>query len=240
MTYGLIGYPLGHSFSPDYFRKKFEREGLDDRYQAFPLKHINQLPELLDTIGDLRGFNVTTPHKETILPYLDELSPDASEIGAVNCVLIEEGGRLIGFNTDWRGFRDSLQPLLFAQQLKALLLGTGGASKAIQYALKTLQLDFKTVSRDSDRADYVYDDLTDQIIAEHELLINTTTLGTKGIGKPAIPYSALRPEHLLYDLVYNPAVTPFLQEGIDHSCRIQNGYEMLVLQAEAAWGIWMK
>lgn len=238
MTFGLIGFPLGHSFSPDYFREKFVREKLDHRYEAFPLKNIAQLPELLDSIGDLRGFNVTTPHKEAILPYLAELSPAAAEIGAVNCVRIDNG-RLYGYNTDWRGFRDSLEPLLPGHRPAALVLGTGGASKAIQYALKQMGIVFKTVSRESSKADFSYDALRESVIEGHKLIINSTTLGTEGRGLPPLPYSGLKPEHLLYDLVYNPPLTPFLQKGLAHSCRIQNGYAMLVLQAEASWQIWM-
>jgi shikimate dehydrogenase len=236
-TYGLIGFPLDHSFSPKYFRKKFEAEGIDARYLAFPLEHIAELPELLKIQLELCGFNVTTPHKQGILPFLDDLSPDAEEIGAVNCVFIDDG-RLVGFNTDWRGFRDSLLPLLGEERPQALVLGTGGASQAVQYALNEMGMSFKTVSRDRRKADYCYDDLSEPVIAAHPLIINTTTLGTKGFGLPELPYEAVGEEHLLYDLVYNPPLTPFLQEGLKRGARVQNGYEMLRLQAEAAWEIW--
>lgn len=235
--YGLIGYPLSHSFSPAYFREKFAREGINARYEAFPLGNIDGLKDLLDAHPGLCGLNVTTPHKQTVMPVLHEIDVAAKEIGAVNCIRIQDG-RLQGFNTDWPGFRDSLRPFIQDWSGAALVLGTGGGSLAVHYALKQMGILFKTVSRTAGKGDLVYGEVTSEILARHTLIINTTTLGTHGQGLPPLPYEALTAKHLLYDLVYNPPLTPFLAEGKAHGAAIFNGQKMLELQAEASWKIW--
>jgi shikimate dehydrogenase len=237
MTYGLLGYPLGHSFSPAYFAEKFAREGIDAVYSTFPLEHIEDFPALLAAKPALRGLNVTTPHKEAITPYLDELQADAAAIGAVNCIVIKPG-RLSGYNTDWIGFRDSLQPLLQSHHKAALVLGAGGASMAVRYALRKMDIPFHTVSRTVGKADFTYAEVTPALLTAHPVIINTTTLGTQGKGLPALPYQALSPSHMLYDLVYNPAITPFLEEGLKRGALVKNGLEMLERQAEASWEVW--
>lgn len=235
--YGLIGFPLSHSFSPAYFREKFEREGTRASYSAFELKYVAQLSALLEAHPDLQGLNITTPHKQAVIPYLSGISEDAAVIGAVNCIRISEG-KLYGYNTDWKGFLNSLQPLLGPQHTAALVLGSGGASLAVVYALEQLGIPFRQVSRKGDSSFLQYDELTAALVAQHHLIINTTTLGTQGQGLPLIPYSALTPDHLLYDLVYNPPLTPFLSEGVKQGAQIKNGLEMLERQAEASWAIW--
>jgi shikimate dehydrogenase len=236
-TYGIIGFPLGHTFSPAYFAAKFAREGIDAAYEVFPLERIEDFPALLAAHPKLRGLNVTTPHKQAVMPYLHELSEDARAIGAVNCITIKEG-RLTGCNADWTGFRDSLQPLLQPHHTSALVLGNGGASLAVRYALRRMNIPFHTVSATAGKADFLYRDITPAILLAHSIIINTTILGTLGKGCPQLPYNALTPEHLLFDLVYNPAVTPFLEEGLKRGALIRNGQEMLERQAEASWELW--
>ncbi len=237
--YGLIGYPLKHSFSPDYFRKKFEREDIHATYEALPLEDVTEFPRLARTHPHLRGLNVTTPHKQAVMAYLDSISEDAQAIGAVNCITISEG-KLSGYNTDWVGFRDSLKPLLNEQHHRALILGGGGASLAIQYALRQMGIHFLVVSRRPEDGSISYADVTDELLNGHLLIVNTTTLGTLGEGLPPIPYEAITPEHLLYDLVYNPELTPFLREGMVRGAKTKSGLEMLYLQAEASWEIWQR
>lgn len=235
--FGIIGYPLSHSFSPAYFKEKFEREGIDAAYDAYPLDDIAELPSLLASYPNMRGLSVTTPHKLTVFPYLDTISEDAQAIGAVNCIAIKEG-KLSGFNTDWIGFRDSFIPLLTPRYWPALILGNGGASQAVQYALQQLGIAYSIVSRQRGAGKLSYDEVSPEIIASHPLIINTTTLGTLGEGLPPLPYEALSEGHLLYDLVYNPSLTPFLKQGLAKKATVKNGLEMLQLQAEAAWNIW--
>ena len=239
--YGLIGYPLGHSFSPEYFREKFLREKIDARYDAFPLERIEDFPALLAAHPQLRGLNVTIPHKEAVIPYLDELHPDATTVGAVNCIAFR-GGKSIGYNTDWVGFRDSLKPLLCGHHSHALVLGTGGASKAVGYALHRLGVDVLFASRTETGGAISYDNVTPEIIASRTLVINTTPLGMPPHtdAAPPLPYTAIRPPHLLYDLVYNPAQTRFMAEGATRGAATKNGLEMLHLQADAAWKIWSR
>ena len=239
MNYGLIGYPLGHSFSPAYFAEKFAREGIVASYTAFPLEQIEDFPALLAGHRELRGLNVTTPYKQAVMPYLDSLHEDAVEIGAVNCISIMEG-KLTGYNTDWTGFRDSIGPLLQPHHHPALVLGTGGASLAVRYALRRMGIPFQTVSRTFGKADLVYGDITPVVLQTFRIIINTTILGTEGNGCPPLTYDALTPQHLLYDLVYNPPLTPFLNEGLIRGATIRNGQEMLVRQAEASWEIWQQ
>jgi shikimate dehydrogenase len=235
--FGLIGYPLGHTFSPGYFTAKFAREGIDARYEALPLERITDLPALLKSNPQLRGLNVTTPHKGAVISYLDNLSDDAAVMQAVNCIAIRDG-QLAGYNTDWIGFSKSLEPLLQRQHSSALVLGNGGAANAVRYALGILGISFKTITRKADEGNYRYDALTADIIKAHPLIINATTLGTNGEGLPRLPYSAIDSRHLLYDLVYNPPITPFLEAGMRQGAIVKNGQEMLERQAEAAWQIW--
>lgn len=237
---GLIGFPLEHSFSQKYFTGKFSHEEIAGwRYDHYPQEHVGQLPELLREYPDLVGLNVTIPHKESVIPFLDELDEHAATIGAVNTIQISTN-RLIGFNTDWIGFRDSLRPHLTPDIQQGLVLGSGGSSKAVCYALKQLDIGFTIVSRKSINDGYQYKDLNAEIIAAHPLIINCTPLGTfPEIERfPPIPYNELTPHHLLFDLVYNPACTQFMLKGLAVGARATNGYQMLVGQAEAAWKIW--
>ncbi len=238
--FGLIGRSLGHSFSADYFTEKFRLEGLEEhRYSLFELPEIEELPRLLEAHPALVGFNVTIPYKQTILPLLDDLSQEAREVGAVNCVKCEEG-RLVGYNTDVTGFEQALAPLLIPQPERALILGTGGASQAVQYVLSRWGIAFDLISRDASRGNYTYDNLPVEVVQQAHLIVNTTPLGTwpRVEEAPRIPYAYLSPDHLLFDLVYNPARTTFLDYGEQRGARISNGLAMLKGQAEAAWKIW--
>lgn len=241
-TYGLLGRTLSHSFSPRYFADKFAREGISDaQYHAFELAEVSDLPALLARTPTLRGLNVTIPYKEQVIPYLDRLSPAARAIGAVNTIAFE-GDALVGHNTDVVGFRQSLLTLLPAERagLQALVLGTGGAAKAVAYVLEQLELPYRLVSRTREKADLVYQEVTAAVLEEHLLLINTTPLGTYPDveAHPDLPYSALSAKHLLFDLIYNPAETVFLQRGRVRGAKTLNGLPMLEAQAEAAWDIW--
>jgi shikimate dehydrogenase len=241
--FGLIGYPLSHSFSKKYFSEKFKKEGISGcQYELFPLETIDQFPELIRDQPELSGLNVTIPYKQLVIPFLDEMDEAAASVGAVNTIAINQG-KLKGYNTDIYGFELSLRHLLAsAEQFpeKALVLGTGGAAQAVNYVLKKLNIDFKTVSRRADKGNFTYNDIGDKIIGEHLLIINTTPLGmSPNINNlPLIPYPSIGPEHFLFDLVYNPAVTAFLQKGKIAGAAISNGLEMLHLQAEKAWDIW--
>jgi shikimate dehydrogenase len=241
-AFGLIGYPLSHSFSEKYFSQKFEKEGITDAvYRAHPLESIVQFPALLKANPDLAGLNVTIPYKEEVIPFLDGLDPKAEEISAVNTIKFE-GGKLIGYNTDYYGFRDSLIKFIGSNPMpkKALILGTGGASKAVKKVLEDLGIKFQFVSRKSSETAIAYDQLNHQIIKSSNLLINTTPLGTSPnvTELPDLPYGQLTPNHFLFDLVYNPLITAFMQKGIDTGCWVKNGLEMLHGQAEKAWEIW--
>jgi shikimate dehydrogenase len=241
--FGLIGRTLTHSFSPTYFQRKFEHLGLDDcTYEAFELADIRELAALLAAHPQLRGLNVTIPYKEQIIPYLDELAPSAGRVGAVNTVQFGPEGRLIGHNTDYVGFRESLRRFypLRGEQAAALVLGTGGAAKAVEVALRELDIRHWLVSRDPLSRGLTYADLTPALLAEHTLIVNTTPLGTypQVEACPPIPYELLTPRHYLFDLVYNPGETEFMRRGKAQGAHTQNGFEMLCLQAEAAWTIW--
>lgn len=235
--YGLIGYPLSHSFSPAYFNNKFSAGGIDARYDAYAIPSIADLTALLRDNPQLKGLNVTIPYKEQVLPLLDEIDVAAREIGAVNCIKIE-GGKLIGYNTDHIGFAESLKPVLQPHHTHALILGTGGAAKAVIYALKQLGIKHKIVSRTC--GDMQYADIDEEIMNRYKIVINTTPLGMYPAieAAPEMPYQYWGKEHLLYDLVYNPEETLFLQKGKQKGATIKNGYEMLILQAEASWQIW--
>ena len=239
--YGLIGYPLGHSFSISYFNDKFADEGINAKYENFEIKSIDQLQEVLETNPNLRGLNVTIPYKQQIIPFLDELSPEATAIGAVNVVKRTADGRLRGYNSDVIGFVESIRPLLTPQRRRALILGTGGASRAVLYGLKE-KLDFedvKFVSRRGGSA-YTYGDITPEIINHYPVIINCTPCGMYPHGDecPRLPYEAMTPNNLLYDLVYNPEVTLFMQHGAANGATVKNGLEMLILQAQASWDFW--
>jgi shikimate dehydrogenase len=238
--FGLIGRTLKHSFSKTYFTKKFAENGLTDCvYDNFELKTIEAFPLLFSTHPDLRGLNVTIPYKEEVLPYLTSVNEVVQEIGACNCIKVE-GRDLIGFNTDVVGFRNSLEPKLKPHHTRALILGTGGAAKAIQYVMKQLGIEFKLISRSKTEDTFGYNDINEELLASYPLIINTTPLGMypNVESAPAIPYRYITPEHFLYDIVYNPEKTVFLQEGEKQGAQICNGYEMLIGQAEESWRIW--
>ncbi len=239
--FGLIGKNIDYSFSKTYFKNKFEKEDLNCRYQNFDIDTISKFPEILKNNIHLKGLNVTTPYKETIIPYLTKLNEDAYHIGAVNTIKIIKNGELIGYNTDYFGFKKSIEPLLKKHHKKALILGTGGASKAIIFALKDLNIEYTSVSRQkTDNVDFTYDSLTETSLCENHIIINCTPLGTyPNIDEcPNIPYHALTNKHLLYDLVYNPPLSTFLKNGRLKGATIINGLKMLELQAEKSWKIW--
>lgn len=242
-TYGLIGFPLGHSFSAAYFTRKFQEEEIAAEYNNYPMQSVDDVRTFVSDTPQLQGFNVTIPHKESVLPHLDELSIAAQQIGAVNVVKVERknnGIRLLGYNTDFIGFRDSLRPLLTERVHKALVLGTGGASKAVTYALRSMDIEPQLVSRTRRKEILSYEDLDREIIKNHPLIVNCTPLGTfpNIEGAPPIPYEHLTAENILYDLVYNPSETRFMILGKQQGAVVKNGLEMLHLQAQAAWKIW--
>lgn len=241
ILYGLIGYPLSHSFSATYFNEKFFREGIpDSRYELFEIEAIDELPHLLEKWPALRGLNVTIPYKESIIPYLDFVDPHAAAVGAVNCVKVLPS-RLEGYNTDIIGFRQSIEPLLAENINSALILGIGGAAKAVAYVLHQLEIPYTIVSRSPSNADEIgYAGLDGNIVAGSKLIINTTPLGMYPAtdASPAIPFQAIGPQHLCFDLVYNPPKTLFLINCEKQGAIIKNGLEMLYLQAEASWQVW--
>ncbi|RYD93569.1 MAG: shikimate dehydrogenase, partial [Sphingobacteriales bacterium] len=224
-----------------YFTNKFlQEERTDCVYELFELDTIGAFPLLLQQYPDLVGLNVTIPYKKEVLAYVTQVHADVAAIGAANTLRLRNGA-IEAFNTDWIGFRDSLLPMLGAERPAALVLGTGGAAAAVCYALQQIGISFKSVSRTGTNEVLAYNALNAEIIAAHPLIVNTTPLGTSGADVdqyPQLPYEAVGPQHLLYDLVYNPDVTAFLRKGQEQGARIKNGYEMLVLQAEAAWSIW--
>ena len=237
--YGLIGHPLKHSQSRFYFNEKFEHEGLDCRYQHFDLKSIEEIHEVMETYPDLCGFNVTIPYKEAIIPLLDEIDPTAKEVGAVNVVTIQNG-RLKGYNTDVYGFSQLLERALKGKEVEhALVLGTGGASKAVRYVLKQKNIPFSTVSRSPEKGDYTYETLTDEILHQNHLIINTTPLGMapKFDDFPDLHYQALSNKHILIDLIYNPKETAFMELGRTWGAKVYNGWQMFEEQAKKTWEI---
>ena len=242
-TYGLIGYPLGHSFSARFFTEKFEREGILAQYCNFEMESVENLRHFIKTRPDICGLNVTIPHKRAVIPHLDALSDEARAIGAVNVIKIERtGGQLLltGHNTDAVGFRRSLEPLLRPEHQRALVLGTGGASHAIVYVLHALGITPQYVSRTRREGLLSYEDIDKDVMASHRLIVNCTPVGMHPHTDeaPALPYELLTPHHLLYDLIYNPLETRFLRIGREHGATTKNGLEMLELQALAAWEIW--
>ena len=238
--FGLIGFPLSHSFSKNYFSKKFIEEGITDcRYELFPLASIKELPALLQDNPGLKGLNVTIPYKREVLAFLTDNNLPKG-LDACNCININNG-KLTGYNTDVAGFEKSFVIKLKAHHTSALVLGTGGAAAAVIFVLKKLGIDYKVVSRKHQAGvDFTYSELNEKIITEVPVIINTTPLGTypKVEEYPLLPYQFLSEKHYLFDLVYNPAITSFLRKGEEQGAQIQNGYDMLVFQAEEAWRIW--
>lgn len=237
-TFGLIGKTLGYSFSKNYFSKKFAALGIEDcSYENFELQSIDAFPALLQAHPELAGLNVTIPYKQAILPFLHQHTKEVAAIGACNCIRFNEG-KLTAYNTDWIGFSVSIEPFLKPYHTHALILGSGGASKAIQFALSQKGIQWKIVSRSG--GDLHYDQLDKEVLERHLLIVNTTPLGTFPDVEqaPPIPYSLVSPRHLLYDLVYNPSETMFLKRGKERGAAIVNGESMLAIQAEESWRIW--
>lgn len=239
--YGLIGKNIDYSFSRSYFGKKFDREKINAEYRNFDLEKIEEFKEVLKT-SNLGGMNVTIPYKQEIIPYLDRLDEDARLIGAVNTIKIEEDQSLTGYNTDFFGFSESLKPYLKPLHEKALILGTGGASKAVAYALEKLGIQYQFVSRKGGENRRTYDQLDAEILQQHLLIINCTPLGTfpEIQQHPEIPFQHLTSAHLVYDLIYNPPVTALMEQAEKQGASAVNGLRMLELQAEKAWEIWNK
>lgn len=240
--FGLIGKNIDYSFSRNYFSKKFQTFGIADTYENFDMDTISKFPEIIQNNPNLKGLNVTIPYKEEIIPFLDDIDSVAKQIGAINTIQIKDSGELIGYNTDYFGFKIALEDFLPLKQKTALILGTGGASKAIAYTLKELNFDFQFVSRVSSNFAISYSDLTEEIIRSHFLIINCTPLGTfpNIAAFPDIPYQYLTSDHLLFDLIYNPDKTTFLKKGIAAGSKTSNGLKMLEMQAEKSWIIWNK
>ncbi len=241
--YGLIGMPLGHSFSRSFFTEKFEREGIDAEYRNFELPDVGDLMELIAEYPHLAGLNVTLPYKQAVIPYMDYMSDTASGVGAVNVIRFERAGddlRLGGYNTDTVGFAESLRPLLTPAHTRALVLGSGGASRAVLYALGQLGIEAVVVSRHPSEGQLSYADLTPGVMDAHRLIVNTTPVGMyPHVDEcPDIPYQLLGPGYLCYDVVYNPVETLFMKKAAAQGAEVRNGLEMLHLQALAAWKIW--
>ncbi len=241
--YGLIGYPLAHSFSISYFNEKFESEGIDAVYENFEIPQIDDVKEIIDSNPDLKGLNVTIPYKQQVLKYIKELSPEAKAIGAVNVIRIEHKGNktvLKGFNSDVIGFTKSIEPILNTYHKKALILGTGGAAKAVQYGLQSLGIETLFVSRTKKKNAIIYEEVTADIVREYNVIVNCTPVGMyPHIDEcPKLPYEAMDSHTLLYDLLYNPDETKFLRLGAERGATVKNGLEMLLLQAFVSWEIW--
>lgn len=243
--YGLIGFPLGHSFSKNYFNEKFADEGIDAEYVNFEIPSIDDLPEVIDSNPNLKGFNVTIPYKEKVISFLDSVSPEARSIGAVNVVKVEHKGKNIvlrGYNSDVIGFTRSIDPMLNAWHKKALILGTGGASKAINFGLKSLGLETVLVSRYERPGTIQYNKVTADVVKEYNVIVNCTPCGMYPHTDecPQLPYEAMDTHNLLYDLIYNPDETLFMKKGAAQGAVVKNGLEMLLLQAFASWEMWNK
>ena len=243
--FGLIGYPLGHSFSVPYFTRKFSEEKIEAEYRNFPMENIGDFEDLVKREPKLVGLNVTVPHKQRIVPYLDVLHPTARSIGAVNTIFFcrkEERLSLLGYNSDVFGFERSLKEHLKEGHNQALVLGTGGSSKAVKFVLSELGIAYQMVSRQRGEGLLAYDQLDKKIMESHTLIINTTPLGMfpEVDTNPNIPYKEITSRHLLFDLVYNPEETRFLRQGKEQGASIVNGSDMLIYQAEGSWEIWNK
>ena len=244
--YGLLGYPLGHSFSKNYFNQKFEAEKIDAEYLNFEIPDIKEIKSVIKENPELNGLNVTIPYKQQVIPYLDDLDDDARQIGAVNVIKFSKGlfgkVKLKGYNSDIIGFKQSIEPLLKDHHRKALILGTGGASKAVFHGLKQLGIAATFVSRQCKEFCITYEEITEKIMEQYHVIVNPTPLGMypNVNACPNIPYELLTSDHLLYDLLYNPDETLFMQKGKERGAVVKNGLEMLLLQAFAAWEIWQK
>jgi len=239
---GLLGRNISYSFSRNYFKLKFEKEGITDvTYKNFDIEDISIFPSIIKNTEGLKGLNVTIPYKQAVMPFLDKIDKKAKAIGAVNTIKIKKSGKLIGYNTDCYGFKKSIKPLITTNHKKALILGTGGASKAVAYTLKKLKIEYAYVSRTaSNHVRFTYEDLNETIIKDFDIIINCTPLGTfPNIEScPNIPYQGISEKHILYDLIYNPLETKFLKLGKERNATTLNGLKMLELQAEKAWSIW--
>lgn len=241
--YGLIGYPLGHSFSMGYFNEKFKNEAINAVYENFEIPDIQDITTVIGSNPDLAGFNVTIPYKEKVMDYLDYIAPEAAEIGAVNVVKVTHNGEravLKGFNSDVVGFVNSIKPLLRPLHKKALVLGTGGASKAVEYGLRKLGLETIKVSRTEKDNTITYGQVTPELLSEYKVIVNCTPCGMAPHFDecPNLPYDSIDDSFLLYDLIYNPEETLFLRKGKEKDATVKNGLEMLQLQAEEGWNIW--
>ncbi len=242
--YGLIGYPLGHSFSISYFNQKFADEGINAKYENYEISDIDMLPEIIEKTPDLKGLNVTIPYKEKVLNFLDSISPEARAIGAVNVIRVTHQGNktlLKGFNSDVIGFTQSIEPMLDKKwHHKALVLGTGGASKAICYGLKSLGIEPVYVSRYERPGTIQYESITPEVVREYNVIVNCTPVGMypKTEECPPLPYEAMDHHTILYDLIYNPDQTLFMKRGAEYGADVKNGLEMLLLQAFASWEFW--
>ena len=238
-AFGIIGYPLGHSFSPDYFSEKFKTENIQDAsYEAFPLEEVSHFPLLIAQQVTLRGLNVTIPYKKSIIPYLNSLDPLAAKLNSVNTIKVQNG-EMIGYNTDVEGFVESIKPLIHNKIKKALVRGNGGSAQSVKEGLRQIGIEFNIVSRNANTGDLAYDNLSKALLSEYLLIINTTPLGMypniKGF--PDLPYDAIGSEHLCFDLVYNPSETEFMKRSKASGAMVANGAKMLRIQAEAAWKI---
>lgn len=241
--YGLVGYPLGHSFSMGYFNEKFKNEAINAVYENFEIPDIQDITTVIGSNPDLAGFNVTIPYKEKVMDYLDYIAPEAAEIGAVNVVKVTHNGEravLKGFNSDVVGFVNSIKPLLRPLHKKALVLGTGGASKAVEYGLRKLGLETIKVSRTEKGNTITYGQVTPELLSEYKVIVNCTPCGMAPHFDecPNLPYDSIDDSFLLYDLIYNPEETLFLRKGKEKDATVKNGLEMLLLQAEEGWNIW--
>ena len=242
--YGLIGYPLGHSFSISYFNQKFQDEGINAVYENFEIPDVDLLNEVVDSNPNLKGLNVTIPYKEKVMQYLDTISPEARAIGAVNVIRVTHEGtkiKLKGYNSDVIGFTQSIEPMLDKKwHKKALILGTGGASKAIDYGLRNLGLETVFVSRYERPGTIQYETITPEVVKDYNVIVNCTPVGMypKTEECPKLPYEAMDSHTILYDLIYNPDETLFMKRGAEHGAQVKNGLEMLLLQAFASWEFW--
>ncbi len=238
--FGLIGYPLDHSFSKSYFEKKFDRENiLDAEYQNYPLSSIDQFSQLIESTPELKGLNVTIPYKESIIPFLTELDETAQEVGAVNTIKFIDG-KLIGYNTDAWGFAKSLLSMASPKMKRALIIGNGGAAKAVKYVLNRIGVEYQIVNRTKSDGVFSYEDLTDELISSVQLLVQTTPIGTSpNINEmPAIPMNSIGSTHIAFDLIYNPEETLFLKTMREKGAKTKNGLEMLQAQADEAYRVW--